>query len=197
MISARAIGGKQMYWINPWCSANTKLAKYRHVQITEAARPIAARALGRLNGRWCFNDAKRSRSRRLIRVQNWVVVLLRELHTTTTAAPLVGDPCSEATDLVFKTRSGYPINADCLTKRFKSILELAGLPKIRLYDLRHTAATLALAAGVPAKVVAEQLGHASVAFTLDTDARVLPHMQDAAAAKFETMLFVEPICVAA
>lgn len=48
---------------------------------------------------------------------------------------------------------------DSLAKQFKSTLELAGLPRIRLYDLRHTAATLALEAGVPPKVVSEQLGH--------------------------------------
>ena len=47
------------------------------------------------------------------------------------------------------------------------ILERARLPKIRLYDLRHTAATLAVAAGVPVKVVSEQLGHSNIAFTLD------------------------------
>ena len=41
------------------------------------------------------------------------------------------------------------------------LLRHAGLPVMRLYDLRHTAATLALSAGVPPKVVAEQLGHAS------------------------------------
>jgi site-specific recombinase XerD len=55
-------------------------------------------------------------------------------------------------------------------------------------DLRHASATLALAAGVPPKVVSEQLGHASVAFTLDTYAHVLPHMQDQAAAKMEMAL---------
>ena len=48
------------------------------------------------------------------------------------------------------------------------------LPRIRLYDLRHSAATIALAAGVSSKVVSEQLGHASTAFTLDTYAHVLP-----------------------
>jgi integrase len=63
------------------------------------------------------------------------------------------------------------------------------LPRIRLYDLRHTAATLALAAGVPAKVVSEPLGHASVAFTLDTYSHVLPHMKEAAAAQVEALLF--------
>ncbi|MFZ0289200.1 MAG: tyrosine-type recombinase/integrase [Candidatus Sulfotelmatobacter sp.] len=81
------------------------------------------------------------------------------------------------------------MNADCLAKHFRSIIKAAGLPRIRLYDLRHTAATLALAAGVSPKVVSEQLGHASTAFTLDTYAHVLPHMQDEAAAKVEAMLF--------
>ena len=58
-----------------------------------------------------------------------------------------------------------------------------------LTDLRHTAATLALAAGVSPKVVSEQLGNASAAFTLDKYAHVLPHMQDEAATKVEAMLF--------
>ncbi len=143
------------------------------------------RSLRRLNGRWCFAETKRSRSRRVIKLQNWIVALLRELPTTRTA----DNSCPEANDLVFKTRWGHPINADSLAKHFKSILEAAGLPRIRLYDLRHTAATLALAAGVPPKVVSEQLGHASAAFTLDTYAHVLPHIQDEAAARIEAMLF--------
>ena len=48
------------------------------------------------------------------------------------------------------------------------IADAAGLPPIRLHDLRHTWATLALAAGIPAKVVSERLGHAGIAITLDT-----------------------------
>lgn len=59
---------------------------------------------------------------------------------------------------------------------------------MRLYDLRHTAATLALTAGVPAKVVSEQLGHASSAFTLDVYAHVLPHMQSEAAVRVAALL---------
>jgi hypothetical protein len=59
---------------------------------------------------------------------------------------------------------------------------------MRLYDLRHTAATLALSAGVPAKVVSEQLGHASSAFTLDVYAHVLPHMQTEAAERVAALL---------
>jgi len=99
------------------------------------------------------------------------------------------DLCPEADDLVFRTLSGQPISGDYLAKHFRSILKLAGLPRIRLYDLRHSAATIALAAGVSPKAVSEQLGHASTAFTLDTYAHVLPHMQDEAAARVEAMLF--------
>jgi integrase len=142
------------------------------------------RSVRKLNGRRSFTDTKRSRSCRVIKLQNWIVALLRDLHTTTSA----NNSCSEAFDVVFKTVWGEPINSDSLAKHFKSILEVAGLPRIRLYDLRHTAATLALAAGVPPKVVSEQLGHASAAFTLDTYAHVLPHMQDEATAKVEAML---------
>ena len=71
---------------------------------------------------------------------------------------------------------------------FKPILKRAGVPNIRLYDLRHTAATLALTVGVSPKVVSEQLGHTSAAFTLDVYSHVLPHMRDDAAAKVEAAL---------
>jgi integrase len=95
-----------------------------------------------------------------------------------------------AAELIFVNSSGNPLNERNLVQRnFQVILERAKLPRIRLYDLRHTAATLALGAGVPAKVVSEQLGHASVAFTLDTYSHVLPHMQEAAAAQVEALLF--------
>jgi integrase len=147
------------------------------------------RSLRRLNGRWCFGDTKRSRSRRPIKLQSWIADILHGLYMTRTTATTSNNPLPESIDLVFKTVAGHPMNADCLAKHFKSILEVAGLPRIRLYDLRHTAATLALAAGVSPKVVSEQLGHASTAFTFDTYAHVLPHMQDEAAAKVEAMLF--------
>jgi len=115
------------------------------------------------------------------------VGLLRDLQRRASADNL----CPETDDLVFKTASGQPINSDYLAKHFRSILDLAGLSRIRLYDLRHSAATIALAAGVSPKVVSEQLGHASTAFTLDTYAHVLPHMQDEAAAKVEAMLLAQ------
>jgi integrase len=90
----------------------------------------------------------------------------------------------------------------------KPILKRAGLPKeFRFYDLRHTCATLLLAANVNPKIVAERLGHASVTLMLsrrqpspccaaglrqgwlDTYSHVLPTMQRAAADQLEAMLF--------
>jgi integrase len=52
----------------------------------------------------------------------------------------------------------------------------AGVPRIRFHDLRHTAATLLIAEGVPIGVVSQMLGHTSAAFTLSVYAHVLPGM---------------------
>jgi integrase len=57
------------------------------------------------------------------------------------------------------------------------------VPRIRLHDLRHTFATLALEAGIAPKVVSEILGHSSIAITLDTYSHVVPEMQQEATSK--------------
>jgi len=67
--------------------------------------------------------------------------------------------------------------------------EKAGLPAIRLHDVRHSYASAALAAGVQAKVVSERLGHANIAITLDTYSHVLPALQEDAAAKIAALIF--------
>jgi integrase len=144
------------------------------------------RTLVRAKGNWRFADTKRSRSRRVIKLQTWVLKILKDLRARTQTC---GCSWPGAADLVFWTPTGRPIHADKLAKRFKSILHHSGLPMIRLYDLRHTGATLALAVGVPPKVVSEQLGHVSAAFTLDVYAHVLPHMQAEAAARVEDLLY--------
>ena len=145
------------------------------------------RTLERANGIWRLADTKRARSRRIIKLQQWVLELVKRHEASSKNR---GRCClPEAADLVFTTPAGCPIYSDKLAQRFKAILRQAGLPTIRLYDLRHTAATLALSAGVPPKVVAEQLGHASAAFTLDVYSHLLPHMQQEAAARVEGLLF--------
>jgi integrase len=84
-------------------------------------------------------------------------------------------------DLVFCDTIGGPLRGNNLERRhFGPLMRKAGVPRIRFHDLRHTAATLMLAEGVPVKVVSEMLGHADVATTLRVCAHVMPTMQRAA-----------------
>ena len=84
--------------------------------------------------------------------------------------------------LIFPSRKGTPMNArNLISRSFKPILKRAGLPDIRLHDLRHTCATLMLCEGVHIKLVQELLGHATVSITLDTYSHLLPGMGDEAA----------------
>ena len=98
---------------------------------------------------------------------------------------------TNALRLVFTGETGEPLIANNLAKRnLNRILRQAGLPeRFRLYDLRHTCATLMLIAGVYPKVVSERLGHASVKITLDTYSHVLPTMQREATEKLGNLLY--------
>jgi len=85
-------------------------------------------------------------------------------------------------DLVFATAFGRPLDGNNLrTRSFARLLERAGLPPMRFHALRHSAATLLMAEGVPVKVASELLGHADITTTLRIYSHVLPSMQDAAA----------------
>ena len=80
------------------------------------------------------------------------------------------------TGLVFVDPGGASLNPDHVTDRFRALQAEAGLPPIRLHDLRHAAATLALAAGADLKPVQELLGHSSITITADTYTHVLPEL---------------------
>jgi integrase len=92
-------------------------------------------------------------------------------------------------DLVFPSLNGAPMNRNNLARRhFKPLLKHADLPDIRLYDLRHTFATLWLESGEHPKVLQEILGHSRISVTLDTYSHVVPHMQREAMGRFGEML---------
>lgn len=91
--------------------------------------------------------------------------------------------------LVFARSDGQPLRPSVVTRRFARLVADSGLPKIRLHDLRHTHATLALQAGVHPKIVSERLGHSTIAFTLDVYSHALHHMQREAADKLGELLF--------
>ncbi|MFG1661293.1 tyrosine-type recombinase/integrase [Micromonospora chersina] len=63
---------------------------------------------------------------------------------------------------VFTGPDGMPIHPGYLTQRLRLLVGRAGLPPIRLHDLRHGAATLARAADADLKAVQDQLGHATI-----------------------------------
>lgn len=91
-------------------------------------------------------------------------------------------------DLVVAEVDGRPMHPKRLSYYFERESRRAGLPAIRLHDLRHTHATLALKAGVHPRIVQERLGHANVSITLDTYSHVDLDMQAAAAARVAAMI---------
>jgi site-specific recombinase XerD len=91
--------------------------------------------------------------------------------------------------LIFANETGGLLDAQNIVNRhFKPLLKRAKLPAIRLYDLRHSCATLLMAAGEHPKVVQERLGHSTITLTLDTYTHVVPGMQELASAWLETLL---------
>lgn len=146
-------------------------------------------------GRWKFEEPKTAGSRRTIALAPRDLEELKAHRAQQLQERLfAGDRWQSQWDFVFTNETGGPVYEGNLTKRaFKPALEQAGLSSsFRLYDLRHTCATLLLLAGEHPKVVSERLGHSSVSITLDTYSHVLPTMQAGAAAKLADMLEAAP-----
>ena len=80
--------------------------------------------------------------------------------------------------LVFSGEGGSALHPEDVARRFDDLVALAGAPPIRLIDLRHTHATLALQAGVPPEVVSQRLGHKSVARTVEAYAHAIPEEEE-------------------
>jgi len=95
-------------------------------------------------------------------------------------------------DFVFAHPDGTAWDPSTITHAFKNIIRKAGLPRVRLHDLRHTHATLMLKAGVHPKIVSERLGHTNIGITLDTYSHVVPGLQQAAVKCFDDMLESTP-----
>jgi integrase len=148
------------------------------------------RALVRIHGGWSFEEPKTKKSRRTVTLPAPLVRKLKEHRRAQNELRLKLGGEWQTHDLVFCGETGAPHSIPNLTYRyFRPILEKAGLPRIRLYDLRHSCATVLLIAEENVKVVSERLGHSSVVLTLDTYSHVLPTMQQGAASKLEDLLY--------
>jgi integrase len=94
-------------------------------------------------------------------------------------------------DLVFAWEDGRPINPQRLTDAFRAYVIAAGMRPLTLHGLRHSHASLALAAGIHPKIVSERLGHSSISITLDTYSHTIPTLQETAAAKVAALVLGE------
>jgi integrase len=143
----------------------------------------------RKGGGWAFQPPKTPRSRRTVPFPAYLAKQLESHKRAQNEARLKLGSEWQDNDLVFASECGSPLSLRNIQRRhFKPLLEKAGLESIRTYDLRHSCASLLLAADENPKVVSERLGHASIVLTLDTYSHCLPTMQQAATKKLEKML---------
>jgi len=139
------------------------------------------------DGTKLIREPKTPKARRLIAMTPTLALELgqykgeQEKRRLVIGVPLIGD------DLVFSNSEGRPINPNTVSPAFSKVAQRIGL-KLRFHDLRHTHATLMLKSGAHPKIVSERLGHATVAFTLDTYTHVVPGLQETAARTFDENL---------
>ncbi len=91
-------------------------------------------------------------------------------------------------DYVFRSRVGSPLDPDSLDRAYRRHLAVARLPEIRFHDLRHTHASLLIAAGVHPKAIQARLGHASITTTLNTYGHLMPSAFQGVGARLDAVL---------
>jgi integrase len=130
-------------------------------------------------------EPKTDRSRRQVSLAPDALALLAGLKAKQREERELSSVEWSESSFVFSHPDGTPFYPNTVSKKFSELVKKAGVPRLRLHDLRHTHATLMLKEGVNPKIVSERLGHASVVITLDTYSHVLPGLQEEAALKFE------------
>lgn len=134
-----------------------------------------------------MRPTKTHRSSRSVSLSPDSLAFLKELLPET--EPASEQPAGPNLGYVLPQPTGAPYEPGQVTKGFRRLKKKAGLPDgFRFHDLRHTAATLLMSAGVHPKVVSERMGHATVSITLDTYSHVLPSLQDEAALAMDDIL---------
>jgi integrase len=163
--------------------------QWKDVDVVNNVISIRRALVFKNKGGFVFTELKTKKSRRSIPISKTLVSALKEHRKKQLEERMKLGASYQNYDLVFPSEIGTPLLHQNLTRRhFKPIRDNAKLPPIRLYDLRHTTATLLLSAGENPKVVSERLGHASIVLTLDTYSHVLPTMQAEATNKIEKLM---------
>lgn len=122
-------------------------------------------------------EPKTKRSRRTVMLPAIALEALKRQKARQAAQRLAaGSAWQDQLGLVFTDALGRSGDPSAASVAFRTAADRLGLP-VRLHDLRHTAASLMLAEGVPLKVVSEALGHSSIAITADVYTHVTPDLQ--------------------
>jgi len=141
-----------------------------------------------VDGKPAESTPKTSAGRRTVSLDAQLVAPLRAHKARQASEKLAAGPAYDDDGWLFCDELGTPYYPDSLSTWFDRKVKELGLARIRLHDTRHTAASLMLASGVPVKVVAEMLGHASPTITLAVYAHVLPGMASEAGAALSASL---------
>jgi integrase len=147
----------------------------------DAGRISVVRTLTVVRAEVMVSEPKTAKGRRSVALDPATVAQLRIHRRKQREEQLAFGEDWNDEQLVFTQEDGNRIHPTRFSHWFAAHAQRAGLPRIRLHDLRHNYAAAALSAGIPAKVVSERLGHANVSITLDTYSHVLPALQEDAA----------------
>jgi integrase len=146
-----------------------------------------AQAVGRVGGKLVFGAPKTPRSRRILPLPAALArALAAERDRQRADRERAGDRWRER-GLVFTTRAGTPLEPRNAVRAFKALLKEADLPDIRFHDLRHSCASLLVAAGHHPRVVMETLGHSQIGITMEVYSHVYTGAQDAVAATMDAL----------
>jgi integrase len=151
------------------------------VEYLDASRISPRRPRVVVNYEVHVSEPKTAKGRRSLALAPATVAALRQHRARQAEERLAVGPRWHDSGLVFTWPDGRPIHPQRFSTWFEQLARAAGLPRIRLHDVRHSYATAALAAGIPAKVVSERLGHATIAITMDSYSHVLPGLDAEAA----------------
>jgi integrase len=141
-------------------------------------RLTVRRSMGRIRGNgWGLGEVKSARSRRTIPLPARARQALETQRTRQRfARNAAGSAWQDRDGLVFNDAVGRPLLPEYVSHRFAKDCARAGVPRIRFHDLRHSAATTLLAAGVPLAVISEWLGHSGISITATAYAAVVPEL---------------------
>lgn len=120
-----------------------------------------------LGGRLVTSRAKTRAGERTVALDVETAAMLKRHHTAQKRERMQWGSAYEDRGLVFAREDGTPTPPDYVSRHFRELAHFAGLPRIRLHEGRHTAASLALEAGLDVKIVSDQLGHSKTAITQD------------------------------